>query len=612
MGSVDFEEIKKRVQSAWRGQSAWREAARDDFDFENGHQWSDEEKRLMDQSARVPIVFNRCAPIIAAVAGTEINNRTEVRFIPREIGDAKPNEVLTAGAEWFRDAADAEDTESEAFRDLLVCGLGVTETALDFEADDEGAPKIYHVDPLEFFWDTHAHRKGLQDARMLGRVRKMPRDAAREMFPDNDETDLDADWLNKSDDDDAHVTVIGDQYRFGDGSMEDAETEADTVTIVQVQWCEKAHVVEFISNGQRREWPKDAWNRAIKAMADIPPHRTKSKIVWRQAFLGKTVLRENQPNADAPTIRVMTGHWDRKDKRFYGLLRMMRDPQKYANKWLSQLQHIINTNAKGGVIVEEGAVENFADFEDNWAAADAVHWVKNGGLQKIKEKSGVQMPAALMQLTEFAISSIRDVTGVNLEIMGMREANQPGILEYQRRQSGMTILAVFFDSLRFYRKGQGEVILYFLRHHIAPTGRLVRILRNGLEQYVPLALDDDTRKYDVIVDDAPSSPNEKERAWSVIEAMMPMLQSAGLSLNDWADILEYSPLPSSFVEKVRERAATMQQQPDPVQQLGMAREQAEIEETQSKTVLNQARAQELGVKAVTAAAQPPAPQMRVV
>ena len=73
----------------------------------------------------------------------------------------KPNEILTAGAEWFRDEANAEDEETQAFEDMLTVGLGWTETLLDYMADPEGAPRVVRLDPLEMCWDSHAHRKGL-------------------------------------------------------------------------------------------------------------------------------------------------------------------------------------------------------------------------------------------------------------------------------------------------------------------------------------------------------------------------------------------------------------------------------------------------------------------
>ena len=243
--------------------------------------------------------------------------------------------------------------------------------------------------------------------------------------------------------------------------------------------------------------------------------------------------------------------------------------------------------------IEADAVADVQQFEESWSAADGVTWMNPGGISKIQPKPQAQMPVAFMQLTEFAVSAIRDASGVNMELLGLRDQNQPGVLEYQRKQAAMSTLAKFFDSLKHYRRVQGRTIFNFLRNYIAPSGRLVRIVKEDQQQYVPLISAMDTKKYDVIVDDAPQAPNEKEKTWSVVQAMLPLLQTAGLSLEDWADVLEYSPLPSSFVEKVRAKAAEQakqSQQPDPAQELLMASMQADLAKKQSEAVENQAEA----------------------
>ena len=592
---MQFDTLKDWVKASWKAQAEWREEAAEDYAFKDGHQWSDSEMAEMESNSRIPIVFNRTAVIIGSVAGSEVNNRTEVRFIPREIGDSKPNEILTAGGEWFRDQGDAEDADSEAFEDLLVCGVGFTDTGLDFEADPEGAPDIKRMDPLCIGWDHHAHRKGLRDSRYFFEVREMPISEAEERFPGHRIEDIHADWINKKDDDEnPHENKVGDQYR---ADNEVGEFEGDTVTVVRIQYRQRVKTVEYVDpqTGQKAEMPADRWKRFEGF--DIP-HRTRTEWKWKQAFLGQDeVLDENEPNPDGSTINAMTGHWDRKKKRFYGLLRSIKDPQKFANKWLSQVLHIIGSNSKGGIMVERGATEDERELEESWSAADGVTWLENGAISggRIMEKPKADMPAALMGLTEFAIQSIRDVSGVNMEMLGLRDANQPGVLEYQRRQSAMTTMAKFFDSLRFYRKQQGDTILHFLRNHIAPTGRLVRIVREDQTEYIPLAMSDDARKYDVIVDDAPQAPNEKEKAWSVIEAMLPLLQQAGLSLDDWADIMEYSPLPSAFVDKVRSKAEEMKKKgPSPQEQMAEAGAQAELQLKQAQAAKTQAEAQAVG------------------
>lgn len=603
----DFEVLKKWAKDAWEKQSSWREGALEDFSFVAGPgQWTTEERNWLKEESRVPIVFNRTATIVNAVAGSEINNRTEVRFLPREIGDAKPNEILTSAAGWFRDQANAEDSESQAFSDSLVCGMGWTETRLDFDEDPEGAPVVDHCDPTEMFWDPAARKKGLTDSRYRGRAREISIHEARDLFPDASDEDLHANWIDVSEKTQG-FTSSGDDYEAPESDTDEAQR--DVVTIVQIQWRERQHAIEYAdpTTGQRAEMPEAQWGRLSKIIGlDRVPHRKTKKWIHKQAFLGRVMLGEvTSPCERHFTLQPITAYYDKKERVWFGLLRPMKDPQKFANKWLSASLHIVNSNAKGGLIVEEDAIGgNQADFEESFARADAISVVTNGALAagKIQPKPQAQYPAAMMNLTEFAISSIRDASGVNQELLGLRDSNQPGILEYQRKQAAMTTLAQLFDALRFYRKKQGEVILYFIESFLA-DGRLVRITGDeGDARYVPLLLDGETRKYDVIVDDAPASPNNRERVWETITQMMPMLGQAGLPPQVWAEIIEYSPFPTALIEKLKEFAAKPQVDPaaQMMGQLEVEQAKAEVEKTQAEAQENFANAEENQAQALLA------------
>ena len=168
-----FQRLKRNVKANYnsKGQFTWRREAREDFDFEAGEQLSDDDKAILQDAKRPIVIFNRVGTTVDSVSGQEVGNRQEVQFLPRRQGVVKKNELLTSAAKWFRQQCDAEDEESNAFRDLVVCGMGWTETRLDYD-DPEGDPKVDRTDPLEMCWDRNAKKRNVVDGRRLAHIRR--------------------------------------------------------------------------------------------------------------------------------------------------------------------------------------------------------------------------------------------------------------------------------------------------------------------------------------------------------------------------------------------------------------------------------------------------------
>ncbi len=246
---------------------------------------------------------------------------------------------------------------------------------------------------------------------------------------------------------------------------------------------------------------------------------------------------------------AMTAERDRKKKCFYGMVRPMLDPQNWSNKWLSQTLHVMNSNAKGGLIAELDAFVNVKKAEREWSDPTKITWVKPGSLakQKVKEKQQVQFPAGLDQLMMFAISSIRDVTGINLELLGQADREQAASLEQQRRQSAMTILATMFDNLRKYRRYDGELMLQFI--WLLPENTLARVLEQGQYKYIPLIKQGkNVEDFDIIIDEAPTSPDQKQFVWAITAQI---LQMGILPPPAIIALLKYSPYPESVVQEIQ-------------------------------------------------------------
>lgn len=547
----------------------WAAEAKTCFDFEGGHQWDAEDLKKLQDEQRPAITFNRIKPVINAVSGSEVSNRQEVRFIPRELNDRGVSEVYTQAAEWVRDSCDAADEESDAFRDTCVCGMGWTETSLDYETDPDGMIKIERVDPFEMWWDHNAKRRNLADSRYVMRVKLVPIVEARLRFPGKEDHELDATWAQQYADEanmGPHDANAAKEYR---GDQKGDSDDKRMVRLVEIQWWDYRKVwrvvdpqteqVQSLPDEQYKIAKENAKGLGIKLKAEQQQTR-----FYKRAILGEVLLKEVDSPVNDFTLKCITGYRDRNRNVWTGLVGQALDPQRWANKWLSQTLHILNSGAKGGIFVEEGGVKDIRKFEENYAKPGAVLQMNPGGLAKKEERTQAQMPTGFEKVMEFAIAAIRDTTGVSVEFQGLTDRQQAGVLEYQRKQSALTVLANLFDALRLYRKQQGRVLLEMIQNYIS-DGRLIRIIgENGIAQYIPLTKQPDTIKYDIIVDDAPDAPNMKERVWAIIQSLMPAMQNAPLQV--WGALIDYSPLPESLAAELKEALSGASSIPPQAQQ----------------------------------------------
>lgn len=112
---------------------------------------------------------------------------------------------------------------------------------------------------------------------------------------------------------------------------------------------------------------------------------------------------------------------------------------------------------------------------------------------------------------------------------------------------------------------------------------------------------EDTAEYDVIVDQSSSAPNIKEATWGAIQPLLPIIGQA-LGPEEMALILEYSPMPESFLEKfkaIQEQKAQQPPQPSPEEmklQADQQMKQQQLQFEQQKAGIEaQRKQQELAV-----------------
>ena len=594
-----FARWERDIATKW---GEWSREATEAFAFVAGEQWDKADIAAMEERQKVPVVFNLTAPTVDAVSGAEIQNRQQVQYYPREVGDTGVSDALTQGAEYINDECNGDQEDSEAFRDALICGVGCTLTRPEIDGEKTCIVKE-RIDPLQMSADPASRKACFEDARYIRREIPMSEDEFNEFKAEVGKPDAMADGSPLGPG--KRATIVDPTQRYKNGML--GTGSEDVITVCEWQWWEKVPVnltvmphpdqpgetvvahLDDEQHGQAQDIARAQLGQ------ELPSKRVTKKVYYRAVVGGGEVLEYEELPEQAFRYKFITGKRDRNKGTWFGFVRAMMDPQRFTNKLYSEILHIVRTNAKGGVVAEEGAVKDITQFEDSWAQGDAITWMQDGALSnnRIQPKTAPPIPVALFQLMEFARDMVRACTGVNEEILGLVGRDQPGVLEAQRKQAAYGLLSPFFDAFRRYRRDQGTLMLAEMRLYL-PETTLVRLVDKGTAQYVPLALTMQAQEYDVIVDEAASGPNQKAKVSAVLLPMLPDMLSANLiGPAEIADVIPYLDIPAGVATKLADgiRKHAEQQGGDPEQnELQKRMAEAKVGETEANAELKRATA----------------------
>jgi hypothetical protein len=595
-----IKQFKKDIKRAESSLKDWRKEAMLCYEFEAGHQFTDDEKSILEQELRPCITFNRINPVVSSVSGYQINNQYQIKYLPRKMGPAKHDEIYSEAARWADDECNALDEISDIFWDALVTGIGWSEIRMDYDTDPQGQIRsAERIPPLEMGWDTNANKRNLEDAKFVYRCKWWDRKEAIDKWPEVENIDFDLSNNVHNDIGGSQTHDATNAWKYQNDTSRWADREADQVLIFQYQYyeMEPVYLVGDPQSGQVVTFEDERFKK-LKSQLDEQgiKYVKKMKKSFRQAFfLGDHLLEDEESACDENfSLLCVTGKRDEKNKYWYGIVRPMIDPQRWSNKFFSEIENILTKNRAGGAFIEETALVNPRQAEEIWNDPNPLILVRDGALGRgaIMERQPINYPAGIDQLMQTAINAIPQVTGVNPELLGMVTREQPGILEMQRKRAGMTIMAGLFNSLRRFNKTRGQVLLHYLTEYVS-DGRLIRITTDQGEQYAPLneQQKDDFIEYDVVVSDAPSSPNQKEDTFAALSQVMPMAMQMGIPIPP--SILKYIPgVPQDLITEWIGMIQKAQQDPQKqqAQQLATQAQVSAIKKDDSITLLNQVKA----------------------
>lgn len=564
-----LKQFNEHKDEAFRSLASQKEAARQAYDFYAGNEMTYKTGASQDDKKMVNV--NQVKPFIDSVQGFLIQNRRNAVYhaaIWDNDEQRQKSGYINRMSQYFRDNANADQVESDQDRDMLICGIGATDTNLtynDYDATtDPNGEIVKECIPIiyEAWWDPAAKAKNLTDASYVFRAKTFHLEAAKDLFdrPEQDFTTVMQDSRDggKFFDSQQNATI----------SVELDKVNKDMVNVYYYQWCEinkfyriknplpqilevnpdgaiaimqileglKAQRINITHN--RRESQEDIFDFKPDSEILIVPSNLKEPV--RNVFLqfgidldfeegkrkefftgiisGEKVFTKYK-NIDQTgfSIKFKTGFYDINNALWFGMVRSLQTPALFVGKLTTETLNIISASAKPGVLYETGAVENPDGFEKKYAINGSAIEVEDGAISggKIRDKQVMTNISGYADMLAFFQQGFNNALGIGSGFFGAVESKEEtGILQRQRVKRTISILANYFDSVTLYQKLEAKSFLPLMRALAEESAdRLLMITgENGVVSFERFGADEFADRYEVTVGEAPDTDTAKQDA----------------------------------------------------------------------------------------------------
>lgn len=614
---------------------------RDQIQFQSG---DGSKKRAM-------VKFNKIKPYVNAIKGFMAQNRQKPTFIARMLDNPLSgmySKYANSLHEYVRDNANSDHFETQQDGDMLICGYGAIETAMSFgdgmsSTSPNGEIIQGRIDPNLLGFDPQARHINILDARWIYYPRQYALEDAIDMFSDSKEDDFEA---AESDQNESYSFNpnggIYDKIAYG---YEYSDAEKKTVNVYFYQWYE---VQEFyraenplftLANPQSVQLVQlhldmiaqenDDFNPrseildfdgSVKKQLDemlgefIDAKPYKKKVFYTAIISGEKCFNcYKSLSQQGFSIKVKTsGDFDERKKIWTGVVNSLKEPTLYYNKALTELMFIIGSNSKGGVLIEEDAVEDIGEFEAKYAKTDGVVVVNKGALTagKIQPKATPQQPTGYDQIVAMADGAINDVSGIDRTFLGSSENRQETALLQRRRIKQITAsLACYMDAVTLYQKETAKLMLDYIRIFADNnSGMLVPIIgEDGRRVFMALSAEKLADDYDISVQESPQTPDEKLEFAQILSDLGDKLLQVGDPTGKmiYGVALKYMPIDEEDKLKIQQILNPQKQDIDPnyvkqledqLKSIQSEASQAAIQKLLSEININQAKVDQIRVQ----------------
>lgn len=580
-----------------------RAEALEDILFCSGDQWPVELQNSRSLESRPCLTINKLDAYCRQITNQQRQQRPRIKVHGmNNESDAKVAEILQGICRHIEVNSNAEDAYDHAFDFAVRMGWGYWRVETDYVNDKSFDQEIYIRrinNPFTVYFDPNSILPSGQDAEKCLITEVIRKETFRKMYPDADDGsgfhqrgtgDTDSEWIMKED-----------------------------IRIAEYFWTErKPEDLILLSDGNHvfaSELPKKALLEDA-GIYEVSRRKSFKKVIKWCKMSGMEILEEGTwAGKYIPVVRV-TGQQliVHNKKKYFGLARQAKDPQKMYNFWQTALTESVALAPKAKWLLAEGQDEG---HENEWAQANIkampVLRYKQTDIEGRPAPAPQRLqpeppPAGVMAAAQALSADLMAVIGI-YDPAQLPSGNISGkALQGQQQAVDMTNYH-YYDNLTQSIAYTGRIILDLIPQ-IYDTERVMRIIgddgkpelvtlnqQGQDEQGIAKILNDVTvGEYDVVMETGPGYNSKRQES---VDAMLGMLQAdptlmqtAGdlifrnmdfpgaeiiadrmAAANPMAQIDDKSPIPPQVQMQLKASQAQVQQMQQQIQQMQIAMQQ---------------------------------------
>jgi hypothetical protein len=524
--------------------------------------------------------FNRTQPICNMIEGYQMLHRKNI------IATAVHNKNSVAASQHTKCLFHAQNTTnfgqvfSEAVNYSITTGLGLISIWMDWRTDPVNGD--FRADALaynQFIIDPYMKKKDLSDCNYIWQRRWYTKNQLIGLVPAQE------DYIRSLRGDqkiDGKFTLAPENYRLGIRDLipydEFYYLDKRTATILVDTRNQGGDTREWQGTKEDlREFQRDfPWVEVIKM--DVPSVKLAIRIKDRVVYNGPQPME-----IDRYPFAPVWCYWYPEQPYFQykiqGVVRGLRDAQYLYNRRKIIELDILESQANSGYIYNEGAL---VDPHDIHLAGQGVGIpVKDGrSIDEVRKIEPGQVPPSMIQLSEILTRELKEISGVNEELLGSAVDDKAGILGMLRQGAGLTTLQFIFDNADFAQKMCGEIFMEAQQRNWTP-GKVERICNEKpADEFYHRSF----AKYDVVIEEGLYSATQRQMQFAqgleLIKLGVPITPD---QLVEWSTITDKRSLVEGIAAK-QKQAEEMQQQE---QQLKMQLLQAQMKDLAARSMANE-------------------------